>query len=396
MGDSMSTIINATTTNGVVIQPDNSGSLVLQTNNGTTALTIDTSQNVTLAGTLAMSSSFLRNRIINGDMRIAQRGTSAISVSTDPTPRNYPVDRFFCSASGGGVYYTQQSSTVPTGFNNSIINTVTTADSSIAAGDVYYIAHAIEGFNMADLAWGTADAQTVTLSFWVRSSITGTFSGSIKNNAANRAYVFTYTINAANTWEKETITIAGDTSGTWETTTSAGAFIAWDLGSGTNFNGTASSWTAGNYLRASSATNWIATNGATFYITGVQLEQNTSATPFERRMYGQELANCKRYYQKTYEIGTALGTNTNTGAISVFYNGTYGAANGFRFETEMRASPTLTGYSVGGTSGQWSIIAGATNTVTFGDLGSKGMRYIQVTSGGSVGYEGHYSASAEL
>jgi hypothetical protein len=256
-------------------------------------------------------------------MRIAQRGTSAISVSTDPTPRNYPVDRFFCSASGGGVYSTQQSSTVPTGFNNSIINTVTTADSSIAAGDVYYIAHAIEGFNMADLAWGTADAQTVTLSFWVRSSITGTFSGSIRNSASNRAYVFTYTINAANTWEKETITIAGDTSGTWETTTSAGAFIAWDLGSGTNFNGTASSWTAGNYLRASSATNWIATNGATFYITGVQLEVGSTATPFERRQYTNELSLCQRYYWKVASGASstndiAQGFMLNTTVFIVF------------------------------------------------------------------------------
>jgi hypothetical protein len=260
----------------------------------------------------------LKNRIINGDMVIAQRGTALISVSTDPTPRNYPVDRFFCAASGGGVYSTQQSSTAPANFNNSIINTVTTADSSIAAGDVYYMAQAIEGFNIADLGWGTANAQTVTLSFWVRSSVTGTFSGSIRNALANRAYVFTYTISAANTWEKETITIPGDTSGTWDTTTGAGAFIAWDLGSGTNFNGTASSWTAGNYLRASSAVNWIATNGATFYITGVQLEQNTSATPFERRLYNQELANCQRYY-------VPLGGN-----LVGMLNGS-GTAQGFAF-----------------------------------------------------------------
>jgi hypothetical protein len=286
----------------------------------------------------AASPYVLKNRIINGDMRIAQRGTSAISVSTDPTPRNYPVDRFFCSASGGGVYSTQQSSTVPTGFNNSIINTVTTADSSIAAGDVYYMAQAIEGFNLSDLAWGTADAQTVTLSFWVRSSITGTFSGSIRNSAANRAYVFTYTINAANTWEKETITIAGDTSGTWETTTSAGAFIAWDLGSGTNFNGTASSWTAGNYLRASSATNWIATNGATFYITGVQLEIGSTATPFERRLYNQELANCQRYcYVGTGAncfVAGAAATSTN---IYIKYV----------LPIPMRATPTLSFVSSG-------------------------------------------------
>jgi len=261
--------------------------------NGTTGVTFDDSS---LQGAAA-SPFVLKNRIINGDMVIAQRGTALISVSTDPTPRNFPVDRFFCAATGGGVYSTQQSSTAPANFNYSIINTVTTADSSIAAGDVYYMAQGIEGFNIADLGWGTANAQTVTLSFWVRSSITGTFSGSIRNALANRAYVFTYTISAANTWEKETITITGDTSGTWNTTNGAGAYVAWDLGSGSNFNGTANSWTAGNFLRASSAVNWISNSGATFYITGVQLEIGTSATPFERRLYGQELANCQRYYQ---------------------------------------------------------------------------------------------------
>jgi hypothetical protein len=284
----------------------------------------------------AASPYVLKNRIINGDMVIAQRGTALISVSTDPTPRNFPVDRFFCAATGGGVYSTQQSSTAPANFNYSIINTVTTADSSIAAGDVYYMAQAIEGFNMADLAWGTANAQTVTLSFWVRSSITGTFSGSIRNSAANRAYVFTYTISAANTWEKETITIPGDTSGTWDTTNGAGAYVAWDLGSGSNFNGTANSWTAGNFLRASSAVNWISNSGATFYITGVQLEQNTSATPFERRLYNQELANCQRYY---FRLSNTSSGNLYVSSICGAFNTTR-AFGAFSLPVSMRSLPT--------------------------------------------------------
>jgi hypothetical protein len=331
-------------------------------------------------------------------MRIDQRNAGA-SVSGIAGTSKRSVDMFGADIGGGinGVFSMQQSTTVPTtGYKNSVALTVTTANTDASSGRYYRFFTGIEGFNVADLNSGSATAATVTLSFWVRSSITGTYCVGFQNAAFNRSYAANYTINSVNTWEQKSITLTLDTTGTWANDNTAGLKIFWDLGSGSSFQQTANTWAASNTWLTSSQTNWINTNGATLYITGVQLEQNTSATPFERRLYGQELANCKRYYQKTYEIGTALGTNTNTGAISVFYNGTYGAANGFRFETEMRASPTLTGYSVGGTSGQWSIMAGAANTVTFGDLGSKGMRYIQVTSGGSVGYEGHYSASAEL
>ena len=279
--------------------------------------------------TAAASPYVLKNRIINGDMRIAQRGTAALSISTDPSPRNYPIDRFFCSASGGGVYSAQQSFTAPAGFVNSLINTVTTADSSIAAGDVYYMSQAIEGYNIADLAWGTANAKTVTLSFWVYSSLTGTFSGAIRNGAASRSYCFNYTISASNTWTQISVTVTGDTTGTWATDNSAGIYVAWDLGSGTNFNGTASAWNAGNYLRTSSAINWISTLGATLYITGVQLEIGTSATPFERRLYNQELANCQRYYQLI--DSTIWNTGNNTGF----------AASPISFKTEMRTAPSI-------------------------------------------------------
>jgi len=340
--------------------------------------------------TAAASPLVLRNRIINGDMRIDQRNAGASVTS------GFPVDRFQVYSTQSSKWTAQQSTTAPTGFTNSVIITSSSSYSPISS-DYFSYTTRIEGFNVADLDWGTANAKTITVSFWVRSSLTGTWTGALHNDAFNRVYPFSYTISSANTWEYKTVTIAGDTTGTWLTNNSVGIEIGFAFSVGSSGLGTAGAWTnTASIFGATGQTNLLGTNGATFYITGVQLEQNTSATPFERRLYNQELANCKRYYQKTYEIGTALGTNTNTGAISVFYNGTYGAANGFRFETEMRASPTLTGYSVGGTSGQWSIIAGATNTVTFGDLGSKGMRYIQVTSGGSVGYEGHYSASAEL
>ena len=289
-----------------------------------------------------------RNRIINGDMRISQAQAGAsISVSTDPSPRNFPVDRFFCSASGGGVYTAQRSTTAPAGFTNSLILTVTTADSSIAAGDVYYMCQAIEGFNVADLGWGSASAQTITLSFWVRSSIAGTYSGALRNNAVNRSYAFSYTINAANTFEYKTVTITGDTSGTWTTDNSCGIFVDWDLGSGTNFNGTANAWSAGNFLRNSSGTNWIATSGATFYITGVQFEAGTVASPFERRDYGREFDMCQRYCQVAG--GGASGQWWSAASPEM----------GITFAVPFRSAPTYTMFT---TSVSVSEIATATRT----------------------------------
>ena len=262
-----------------------------------------------------------RNRIINGDMRIDQRNAGAsISVTG-----GFFVDRWIEYFSGGGVYSAQQSSTAPAGFSNSSVLTVTTADSSIAAGDYYMIRHNIEGYNVADLGWGTANASTVTLSFWVRSSVTGTYGGSLTNSAETRSYPFTYSISAANTWEQKSITIAGDTSGTWLVTNGRGIGINFGLGMGSTYSGTAGSWASTVYLSATGATNWISTNGATFYITGVQLEKGSTATSFDYRSYSAELAMCQRYYwQQNYTqannrfgMGTAAGTVTDGFQISL-------------------------------------------------------------------------------
>jgi hypothetical protein len=285
--------------------------------------------------TAAASPYVLKNRIINGDMRVDQRNAGASVASPSDT---YTLDRFYSRQVGGGVASIQQSSTAPTGFNNSLLFTVTTADSSIVTTDRYYIRQSIEGYNVADLGWGTASAQTITLSFWVRSSVTGTFGGSLQNDAVDRTYAFTYSISSANTWEQKTVTIAGDTSGTWLKTNGVGLIVQWSLGMGPTYLTTAGSWTAGNYLSATGSTNLIATNGATFYITGVQLEVGSTATPFERRMYGQELALCQRYYYKW--------TNDNAGAVdaTVFQNYASGSSFGklFDFPVTMRATPTGT------------------------------------------------------
>jgi hypothetical protein len=238
-----------------------------------------------------------RNRIINGDMRIDQRNAGA-AVTINVNTEVYVIDRFLGSGQAAdGVFTIQRSTTAPTGFTNSLLATVTTADASIGAAQYYFLHQRVEGFNCADLGFGTASASTVTLSFWVRSSLTGTFSGALSNSAYTRAYPFTYTINAANTFEYKTITIPGDSSGTWLTDNGTGLRVYWDLGVGTDNRAAAGAWTASGRIGATGSTNWIATNGATFYITGVQLEPGSTATPFERRSYGQELALCQRYFE---------------------------------------------------------------------------------------------------
>jgi hypothetical protein len=270
-----------------------------------------------------------RNRLINSDMRIDQRKAGA-SVSISGTVNTYTLDRWVIRNDAEGVVSVQQSSTAPTGFNNSLLYTVTTADASLGATQNYSIQQRVEGFNMADFGWGTASAQAVTLSFWVRSSLTGTFGGAISNSAANRSYPFTYTISAANTWELETITIPGDTTGTWLTTNGIGAYLYFATGAGSTVSGTAGAWAGADYRSATGAVNLISTVGATFYITGVQLEAGSVASPFERRDYGRELMMCQRYYA--------------AGGVNLFIYSTTGNTkfiNSWNL-VEMRAAPTLT------------------------------------------------------
>jgi len=230
-----------------------------------------------------------RNRIINGNMVIDQRNNGASVTGS------YAVDRFEFQENSGSGYTVQRSSVAPSGFSNSLLITVTTA-ASASAGQTNRLIQRVEGHNIADLNFGSANASTVTLSFWVRSSLVGTYCAALVNNAANRAYVAEYSISAANTWEYKTITVAGDTTGTWETGTASGVQVTFDFGSGSDFNATAGSWVAANDWRTTNQVNFANTSGATFYITGVQLEAGSIATPFERRLYVQELALCQRYY----------------------------------------------------------------------------------------------------
>jgi hypothetical protein len=236
-----------------------------------------------------------RNRIINGDMRIDQRNAGA---SVTPTSGAYTLDRWAVEMSQASKFTVQQNAgsvTPPAGFSNYLGITSTSAY-TVGASEYFVVGQAIEGFTSADFAWGSANAQTVTLSFWVRSSLTGTFGGTLLSNLATRNYVFSYTINAANTWEYKTIIITGDTSGTWLTNNGAGVFVRFCIGAGASATGAAGSWSGTVNRSVTGQTSIVGTNGATFYITGVQLEVGSIATPFERRPYGLELLLCQRYY----------------------------------------------------------------------------------------------------
>ena len=284
-----------------------------------------------------------RNRIINGDMRIDQRNSGA-SVALGAY-NSYPVDRMACFASVGTVT-AQQSSLAPAGFSNSLVLTVSSAG-TVGTNDRVSGAHFIEGFNISDLGWGTVNASSVTLSFWVRCSSTGTFGGALRNNASDRSYPFTYTINSANTWEQKSITVAGDTTGTWLTNNSVGIRIFWSLGAGSTYQGTAGAWSGGAYATASGATSIVGTNGATFYITGVQLEKGSVATPFEYRPYGTELALCQRYFEKSFDQSVAAGTTSTAGTLEL-YGSSDSAGNivlGTQYKVEKRTSPTLVFYN---------------------------------------------------
>ena len=301
----------------------------------------------------------MKNRIINGAMVIDQRSAGA-SV-TNIAGLSYSLDRWALTGTIASKFTVQQNAgavTPPVGFVN-YLGVTSSSAYTVGAAERFQIVQRIEGFNIADLGWGTANAKTITLSFWVRSSLTGTFGGSLQNVAATRSYPYTYTISSANTWEQKTVTIAGDTTGTWATTNTNGVSVAFGLGTGSTYSGTAGAWATADYNNATGATSVVGTSGATFYITGVQLEVGSSATGFEYRQYGQELALCQRYYQKIGGVSFAdiLAQGYNQGgqslAITISMN-------------SMRTSPTVqkvgTWYVFN--ASQPAVVASSTQTLT--------------------------------
>ena len=322
-----------------------------------------------------------KNLIINGAMLVDQRNAgSSFTITGD---NQYTLDRWNARTyAGTGRFSVQQDSSSPDNINPSVKLTVTTTDTPGTYG--YAFGQKVEGYNFSQLAYGNASAKAATISFWVRSSITGTYCFSVRNSAADRSYVAEYSISSANTWEYKTITIPGVTTGTWLTTNGLGALLEWSLGSQTAKETTAGSWQSGNYVGTSNQTDWIATSGATFYLTGVQLEVGSAATPFEHRSYADELARCQRYYQL---FDSVAGEAYPTGGVGAW------AFSGINFIQAMRDVPTVTLGTVGTnfntTSDNFTYIVPTARGCTY--------QVVQGSSGGNY-YKQRTSntASAEL
>jgi len=336
-----------------------------------------------------------KNRIINGAMVISQRqGTSSFT----PATGDYLLDRWNYQSSQASKFTVQQNAgsvTPPVGFSNYMGFTVASAV-SIGASDFFYFRQPVEGFNFADCGWGTANAKTVTLSFQVYSSLTGTFGGSILNSATSRSYPFSYTIGSANTWTQISVTIAGDTSGTWiGATNGVGVYVYFSLGMGSTYSGTAGAWATALYASATGAVSVVGTASATFYITGVQLEKGSTATSFDYRPFGTELALCQRYFCSSFSIGTAPAQNLGGGMIG---KGSTASTTEpiltWQFPVSMRIAPTVTTYNVSAANNQWSsgstprVVASSTAFASIDNTGNQ-------TTAASQSYI-HASGSSEL
>jgi hypothetical protein len=333
-----STTLNLPATSGTVLvsgAATGTGNAVLA--NSPTITTPTFSGGYTAPNSTGSTTFGFKNRIINGAMVIDQRNAGA---SVTPTTNQYTLDRwelYVNQSSKLSFQQNQGSVTPPAGFSNYMGLTSLSAY-TVGSGDLFLLDQYIEGYNVADLNWGTANAKTVTLSFWVRSSLTGTFGGAFTNSGNARSYPFTYTISSANTWQQISITIAGDTSGTWNTTNGTGLGVRFSLGCGSTYLGTSGSWASASYFGATGQTNVVTTNGATFYITGVQLEVGTVATSFDYRPYGTELALCQRY---AIQMAVSGYDNYQYYAIGYLYNTTTGTYVTY-LPVPMRTTPTIT------------------------------------------------------
>jgi len=390
-----SVVLNGATSGATTITPTDgvTATLTLPSTTGTLGLsTGSATQSFNAQNTFGF-----KNRIINGAMVIDQRNAGA-SV-TNQSGIVYTTDRFVIQGSQASKFTAQQNAgsvTPPAGFTNYLGITSSSAY-SVASSDFFMCGQWIEGYNAADLNFGTANAKTVTLSFWVRSSLTGTFGGSLNNSDYTRSYPFSYTVSSANTWTQISITIAGDTSGTWLTTNGRGIAVQFGLGIGSIVTTTGGSWAGGFYLSPTGATSVVGTNGATFYITGVQLEVGSSATGFEYRNFQTEFANCQRYYQTTFTYGSAVPViNTITGAVACF-----STVSGFQclmncsFKVTMRTTPTITTYSYNGTTGSISGGSYSTLSATQYQQNPTGFNVVGTGNSGNDFYC-NYQASAEL
>jgi len=284
----------------------------------------------------AGDASLMKNRIINGAMVIDQRNAGSQYTTPTTSSGTYTLDRYAYYVTQASKFTVQQNAgsvTPPVGFTNYLGITSTSAY-SVGSSDIFIIYQKIEGYNVADLGWGTANAKTVTLSFQVYSSLTGTFGGSIASNNTANAYLFSYSVPVANTWTTISVTIPGPTSGTWLTNNGWGISVVFGLGAGSTYTNTAGSWLNGVYTQPTGTVSVVGTNGATFYITGVQLEVGSSATGYEYRLYNQEFSACQRYY---YVMVSGAGSYFS----NAFYYASTHLITAVNYPVAMRSTPSL-------------------------------------------------------
>lgn len=355
--------------------------------------------NVAALGSTGVSPGF-KNRIINGSMVIDQRNAGA---SVTPANGNYTLDRWSVWMSTPSTYTVQQSTDAPSGFSNSLAVTVSAARSP-SGSDYYLMQQIIEGFNFSDLAWGTSSAKPVTLSFWVKSSVTGSMGGTLFNANGSMSYGFLYTISAANTWEYKTVTIPGATTGTWNTNNTGCVILSFSFGMGSTYTTPSNNaWVAGNYRTGTGSVNLVSTNGATWYATGVQIEVGTTATNFDYRSYGTELSLCQRYFQLGQFSGVIAAAQPGLGASYSAYQAYSG------LPVAMRATPSSTS-TQSGNQANFSWVEGQNvrqatcypNTpqsvhigVYNGSSATDGKAYV-ITINGGAGSSAPFYLSAEL
>lgn len=351
-----------------------------------------------------------RNRIINGAMRIDQR--NAGSAVTPSSGLQYTVDRWRAVFSQSSKFTVQRNAggvTPPAGFAY-YLGATSQSSYAVTSGDYFVLQQSIESDNVTDFSFGVAAAKSITLSFWVRSSITGTHSGSLINNGSTRSYPFTFPISSANTWEQKSVTIPGDISGTWLMSGNGiGISVQFNLGSGSTYSGTDGSWASSNYTAATGAISLAGTSGATFYITGVQLEPGVVPTVFENIPVGQELALCQRYHEKSGSLTVAEYTarpldSFVTVSSTAIGNSVIYARIPFKVTKRSAPSiviypettPTNTSRASNDGAGDLSANSGVPNTVTTSGFGIQNGSGGTITTGGQLVIFVNWIADSEL
>jgi hypothetical protein len=348
-----------------------------------------------------------RNIVINGAMQVAQRGTSQSGITASANEGYTTVDRFaFDGGTHGGVFTASQSTDAPTGFSNSLKMDCTTADTSIAAGEYLMLQTRFEGQDVQQLKKGTSSAEKVTVSFYVKGNASATYICELQDNDNARTNGQTFAVTTD--WTRVILTFVGDTTGTLDNDNNLSLRLNFFFHSGSTFNGgtfTSNQWTGTTNERVGSITSFFDSTDRTFFITGVQMEVGSVATPFEHRSFGEELQLCQRYFEKSYSVGTAPATDTSNGLITTDTMAgdttTSYLAHQLKYRVAKRAAATVVTYDQAQASGKVSShVTGVGinhgQTASTEHAGDKSISVLRASGDAANGFRYHYTADAEL